>query len=97
MATKTTDPHSEFFRITWNETNTRDQRYQLGQHFKDSYAGNLIVYSIDETSHVKNANVFTEQYTVKVITEKGEIIEWYCVRNPKNITLLRNFTEYLEL
>ena len=89
--------YSEFFRITWNETGKKDQRYQLGQPLVDSYAGKLTVYSIDKTSYVENGVKYIRRFTIKVIDPKGNVFEWYSVEDPTNVTLLRNFEIYKEV
>lgn len=97
MSLKESYQYSEFFRITWNETSKKDQRYQLGQDFIDSIAGKLTVYSIDKTSYVENGSKYVRRYTVKVRNEKGDIFDWYSIEDPTNITLLSNFTKLVEV
>lgn len=95
------NPNSKYRGITWVDALGKKRAYLLGREItsdtnsKGKYIKSTI-YSIDETSFVPDkTNTFVLKFTIKIITENDEVLNWYEIVNGQNITLLFNHVEYI--
>ena len=95
------DKGSEFRTVAWDSGDTR-YVFTVGQRVKintkESRPIMAHVYSISDTSFtVHNTGHFRDSVTIMVINSKGEVFKWWEIRNGKNVSLMHNNEQYLEI
>jgi hypothetical protein len=102
MKYPTENPDSQFRNISWSESRSGNRAHQLSQRITvdvidgKKYYG--YIYSIDDTSgFLIGTQHFVRKFTISVITERGEVIDWYTVENPINCTYMPNHAKMLQV
>lgn len=93
--------NSTFRSISWSE-GSNQRKYILGQNIttdmkSDGTRVKATIWSIDETSKTIDGIFFKEKYTIRVISKEGVVYSFFSILHPKNMTLLHNHEELIEI
>lgn len=93
--------NSTYRSISWSEGQNQ-RKYILGQYITtdvkpDGSRIKATIWSIEETSAMIENIFFKEKYTIKVKDKKGVVYNFFTILSPKNMTLLHNHEELVEI